>query len=84
MRIVSGNGTQMKLRDTIGEFEATVGTKLHPDNAAEVIALYQRDIAARDAEILRLQEHLRAVRSEIEQAWQRVQAALSPLKGGQK
>lgn len=51
--------------------------KLHPDNAADVIALYQRDIAARDAEIMRQQEHLKAVRSKIEQAWQRVQVALS-------
>ena len=44
----------MKIRDTIGEFEATVGTKMHPDNAAMAIALYQREI-----------EQLKAERNEL-------------------
>lgn len=37
-------------------------------------------VAHSGAEIAQLQSHLKAVRSEIEQSWQRVQAALSGEK----
>lgn len=58
------------------------------DVVAEFIAQQANDLAAKDSEIARLQDavyrleaHLKAVRSEIEQSWQRVQAALSKGEG---
>lgn len=47
------------------------------DEAETEIARLRTDLVAKDAEIARLQAHLKAIRLEIEQSWQRVQAALS-------